>query len=80
MKKEKWTIIEVPNPLYKEAKRKSESFIPTPKSIKVTNLKPQKPLSEVIKDRERRHRLWLGEKEDKEIWVVLEKQQENGAG
>jgi hypothetical protein len=55
MKKEKYLIIEVDNPEYKEAKRKKSTFSPQPKSIKVSNLPPQKPLSEVIKERERRH-------------------------
>jgi len=54
MKKEKYLIIEVDNPEYKEAKRKNAAFSPQPKSIKVSNLPPQKPLSEQIKERERR--------------------------
>ena len=56
MKKEKYLIIEVDNPKYKEAKRKNAVFSPQPKSIKVSNLEPQKSLAEVIKERERRQR------------------------
>jgi hypothetical protein len=61
MKKEKYLIIEVDNPEYKEVKRKNAAFSPQPKSIKISNLEPQKSLAEQIKDRERRHKQWLGE-------------------
>lgn len=53
------SIKEVPNPAYKKAMRDRQAFSPQPGSIRTTNDIPAANLTEVIRQREKRHTVKL---------------------